>query len=157
MGVINLGLLVTKIKRKLENSGFIKNTDYATASAAGVVKVGEGLAITDAGVLSASGGSSGVTADLLFSGNIVNGTDVVRELAHPYTDYVALIFCCVVGVNELSGGILVCDAIQTGTYNSNNVSCGSLSDLRFDAEDATKFTVPGGTGTVTGVRIYGIK
>lgn len=67
MGVINLGLLVDKIKRKLENSGFIKNTDYASASAAGVVKVGTGLSITDAGVLSAS--SAGFTVDTIYSGS----------------------------------------------------------------------------------------
>lgn len=65
MGVINLGLLVDKIKRKLEGAGFIKSTDYASASAAGVVKVGTGLAISDAGVLSAAGGG-GFTFDTLY-------------------------------------------------------------------------------------------
>ena len=69
MGVINLGLLVDKIKRKLENAGFIKNTDYASASAAGVVKVGEGLAITDAGVLSAiAQGGGGVELTEVWNG-----------------------------------------------------------------------------------------
>ena len=69
MGVINLGLLVDKIKRKLESSGFIKNTDYASASAAGVVKVGEGLAITDAGVLSATAqGGGGVELTEVWDG-----------------------------------------------------------------------------------------
>lgn len=67
MGVINLGLLVDKIKKKLESAGFIKNTDYATASAAGVVKIGEGLSITDAGVLSTSGGS--LSAVTLYEGD----------------------------------------------------------------------------------------
>lgn len=40
MGVINLGILVSKIKGKLIESGFVRNTDYATASKGGVVKVG---------------------------------------------------------------------------------------------------------------------
>lgn len=69
MGVINLGLLVDKIKRKLENAGFIKNTDYASASAAGVVKVGDGLEITEAGVLSAiAQGGGGVEVTEIWDG-----------------------------------------------------------------------------------------
>lgn len=103
------------------------------------------------------GGGDGITVDLLFSGNITNGVATAHEFAHPYTDYKALIFCAGTGVNMVAGGILVCDAIQTGNLNSNTVNCGSLSALRFDSEDATKFTVPNGTGTVSGVRIYGIK
>ena len=67
MGVINLGLLVDKIKRKLEGAGFIKSTDYASASKAGVVKVGEGLSITEAGVLSAAGSGGSVAADVLYT------------------------------------------------------------------------------------------
>ena len=103
------------------------------------------------------GGGGGITVESLFSGDITNGVTTIHELAHPYTDYKALIFCYGSGVNMSSGGILVCDAIQTGNLNSNNVNCGSLSALRFDSEDATKFTVPNGTGKVVGVRIYGIK
>lgn len=104
------------------------------------------------------GGGGGLTIDLLFGPtNIPNGIATVRELAHPYTDYKALIFCYGIGVNMTVGGILVCDAIQTGNLNSNAVNCGTLSPLSFDAEDAKKFTVPNGTGTTSGVRIYGIK
>ena len=48
MGVINLGLLVEKIKRKLEGSGFVKNTDYATSTTGGVIKTSStyGTAVT---------------------------------------------------------------------------------------------------------------
>ena len=90
MGVINLGLLVEKIKRKLEDSGFIKSTDYASASAAGVVKVGDGLAITDAGVLSVSGGTGGFTADVLFTEGespVALAQNATVTLAHNYSDY----------------------------------------------------------------------
>ena len=103
------------------------------------------------------GGGGGITVESLFSGDITNGIATVHELAHPYTDYKALIFCYGSNVNMTVGGVLVCDAIQTGNLNLNNVNCGSLSGLRFNSEDATKFTVPNGTGKVSGVRIYGIK
>lgn len=73
MGVINLGLLVDKIAKKLEGAGFIKSTDYASASAAGVVKVGTGLSISDAGVLSAAGGGGGFTFDTLYEEPEQNG------------------------------------------------------------------------------------
>lgn len=53
MGVINLGILVEKIKRKLIGSGFVTGTDYATASTGGVVKVSGtyGAYVSGAGVL----------------------------------------------------------------------------------------------------------
>lgn len=38
MGVINLGALVEKLKKKLAASGFITSTDYASASTGGVIK-----------------------------------------------------------------------------------------------------------------------
>ena len=39
MGVINLGLLVEKIAKKLSAGGFIKESDYATSSKAGTVRM----------------------------------------------------------------------------------------------------------------------
>lgn len=38
MGLVNLSILVERIKKKLLNSGFITNTDYASSSAGGVIK-----------------------------------------------------------------------------------------------------------------------
>lgn len=38
MGVINLGALVEKLRKKLSGSGFVTNTDYATSSTGGVIK-----------------------------------------------------------------------------------------------------------------------
>ena len=50
MGVINLTILVNKIRKKL---------GFASATKAGLVKVGDGLDISESGVLSATGGSGG--------------------------------------------------------------------------------------------------
>ena len=66
----------TKVSELTNDSNFVKNTDYATDSTGGVVKVGDGLSITD-GVLSTSGGS--ITAlDIYPVGSIymsINSTD----------------------------------------------------------------------------------
>ena len=51
MGVINLGTLVEQIRKKLSGS-FIKSTDYASASKAGIVKIGNGVNVTSDGTIS---------------------------------------------------------------------------------------------------------
>ena len=56
MGVINLGILLKKLQTKLINSGFVKDTDYATAEKGGTIKVGAGLKIEN-GVLSVADAS----------------------------------------------------------------------------------------------------
>lgn len=53
MGVINLGTLVETIRKKLSGS-FIKATDYATTSKAGIVKIGSGVNVTSDGTISVS-------------------------------------------------------------------------------------------------------
>lgn len=110
MGVINLGALVEKLKKKLSGT-FITTTDYATTSKAGivkvgsnltmngtshkldvpiaaadtlgVVKVGSGLSIAD-GVLSASSG--GLTATELFKGSSnLNANQALTDKISNYT------------------------------------------------------------------------
>lgn len=58
----------TKTSDLTNDSNFVSNTDYATASTGGVVKVGGGLEITN-GVLSATGGG---TADAVEWDNVLN-------------------------------------------------------------------------------------
>lgn len=58
----------TKTSDITNDSGFLTNTNYATASTGGVVKVGSGLEITN-GVLSATGGG---TADAVEWDNVLN-------------------------------------------------------------------------------------
>ena len=79
MGVINLSILVEKIKRKLVQSGFVKNTDYATNDTAGVVKTSAayGTAISAGGAFYGSTRSavqyaSGNNATLICKGTLEN-------------------------------------------------------------------------------------
>ena len=57
MGVINLGILVEKIKRKLLQSGFVTNTDYASSDTAGVIKYNNTIGTT----VNVSGVLTGIT------------------------------------------------------------------------------------------------
>ena len=58
----------TKTSDLTNDSNFVSNTDYATAATGGVIKVGEGLEITN-GVLSATGGG---VADAVEWDNVLN-------------------------------------------------------------------------------------
>ena len=178
MGVINLGNLVSKLKNSLSGI-FVKKTDKATKSAFGIVKIGDnisvssgkisvpigttetpgvlqvgsGLSVTD-GVISAT--SSGTTFDELFNDTVIAGGSVEYTLSHAYTEYKVLFFCSVQGVNVSNGVPMPVASIQTGTYNSNGIGLASLSNIRFDPEDATKFSTPSGSGSLN-LRIYGLK
>ncbi len=71
--ITNRPTIPTKTSDLTNDSGFLTNTNYATASTGGVVKVGGGLEITN-GVLSATGGG---TADAVEWANVLNRpTDV---------------------------------------------------------------------------------
>lgn len=64
----NKPTIPTKTSELTNDSNFVSNTSYATASTGGVVKVGSGLLITN-GVLSATGGG---TADAVEWDNVLN-------------------------------------------------------------------------------------
>lgn len=106
MGLLNLSILVNRIKNHLQKDGYVKNTDYASSYTAGVVKVDSTYAteITSGGKLKAkeisseayseandsafiskatldnvlSGFSGGFTADVLFDGGD-NKPDAVQN------------------------------------------------------------------------------
>ena len=154
MGVINLGLLVDKIKRKLENAGFIKNTDYASASKAGVVKVGTGLNISDSGVLSATLQAAGLTVDVLWTGNVTNEyLDITSALAHPITDYKFLAISYNSGSNVQPGQLLYVPNMSTNTNNSNYLFYGS-SNCNIRLGEGT-VSIQG--STQNGLKLLGIK
>ena len=154
MGVINLGLLVEKIKRKLEDSGFIKNTDYASASAAGVVKVGSGLNISESGVLSAAAQAAGLTVDVLWTGNVSNDyLDITSALSHPITDYKFLAISFNSGSNVMPGQLLYVDNMSTATNNSNYLYYGT-NNCNIRLGDGT-VSIQG--STQNGLKLLGIK
>ena len=156
MGVINLGLLVDKIKRKLEGSGFIKNTDYASASKAGVVKIGAGIDVSENGTISANiPTSSGITCDELFTGTITKGT--AFTILHPYTDYVFLQIHIVSGSEGSYDSIVSVPGLATGSNNVNSIVIANTQNaLRVDPENPTSLLLTG-SGSITNAKVYGYK
>lgn len=95
MGVINLGALVEKLKKKLSGSGFITKTDYPSGDNAGVIKVDstyatevttggklKAKAITAASYSEANDGAfiSKETLDNLITAGALGGGGVTIEL-----------------------------------------------------------------------------
>ena len=154
MGVINLGLLVEKVMKKLEGAGFIKSTDYATASKAGVIKIGEGLNIDNTGKVSAS---AGMTMDVLWTGNVsATTTDIV--LAYPISDY--KIITAYQDHNSVTTGAPSDILIEAGmwldglTGNTINIGQKNVSIVTDGTKAAKVYT---GSSTVYNVSIVGIK
>lgn len=103
---------------------------------------------------SGGGGGGGVfTMEKIFDGNIVQGSSNVYELSTAYTEYKFLVATAPSAANPDFGKIMVVDDIANGT---NNLNPSGIVNFRFDAEDATKFTVPQGSGTKA-IKIYGFK
>lgn len=154
MGVINLGLLVDKIKRKLENSGFIKNTDYATASAAGVVKIGDNIDVDD-GVISVTfPAAGGFTVDELWSGNVTStSTDISSGMAHAYSDYKFLYFM-ISAANATAGDLIAVSGMVTGSAVANNIAIGNTPIIVKLVDSEFRINA---SSTVSGVKIYGLK
>lgn len=89
MGVINLSILIEKVRRKLLKSGFVTNTDYASNDVAGVIKTASsfGTTVNSSGVLtgisrSESNYMSGSNGLIISKGTLeaVISTLVQREL-----------------------------------------------------------------------------
>lgn len=186
MGVINLGILIKKIMGKIAGAGYVKNTDYATSSKGGTIKVDSTYAtdITSGGKLKAkeitaeayseandaafiskktldnvlaAQPSGGVTVTQLFSGSVVQGDSTWKTLSQAYTGFTFLLVNSVSGANSNSGELILVSNIQTSEYNTNKFGFGSSNiSLRFDSADATHFCAPSGSGAIP-LSIYGIK
>ena len=156
MGVINLGLLVEKIKKKLEGSGFIKNTDYATASAAGVVMIGDNIDVDD-GVISVTFPSAGgFTADAIWSGTLTNDfVDITESLTHPVSDYKFLAINRVNGVNVSASEMLYVPLMSSGTNNQNVINYDNNTPVTIRIGDGTVSIK--GSATTAGITLIGIK
>lgn len=157
MGVINLGLLVDKIKRKLEISGFIKKTDYATASAAGVVKIGDNIDVDD-GVISVTfpPATGGVTVDTLWSGSVSTTASSIKDsLTHPISDYKMIMLYRIQGGSSCEGGVVI--PVQTIGQNGVYYYFKNLAQEVLLIVTENDVTINSSSSTVSGVQLCGIK
>lgn len=114
---------VVKIGNNINVSNGKISVPAASDETAGVVKIGENLSIDESGALNASGG---ITVDVLWEGRVTNDyKNITSELAHPITDYAFLTGASVSGVNVNGGNLLLVSAMSTGTNNSNYIYVGS--------------------------------
>lgn len=104
------------------------------------------------------GGGGALVIEKIFTGTVVKGGSTAYELENPYTDYSILICTSVSGVNTECGNPMIVDTFSTGANNANatGMSSSGVTVIRLDAEDATKFYTPIGSGGVN-LSIYGIK
>lgn len=164
----------------VDASAVVKKTDYATASKAGVVKVGNNidvssgkisvpaasdetagvvkvganLSVDEDGFLNASAGSSGITVDELWSGNVSNDyVNITASLAHPLTDYKFLVVSRNDGYNVQPGQLLYVPNMASGTNNSNYLYFGS-NNINIRLGDGT---VSIGGSVTTNIKLLGIK
>ena len=181
MGVINLGALVEKLKKKLSGT-FIKTTDYATTSKAGivkvgsnltmnssthkldvpiaaadtlgVVKVGSGLSISD-GVLSASSG--GLTETELFKGTTNLTTD--QALSDKISNYKFLVCVFADEYNEHFSVFVPVSLVVLGTTKFSGCITNAVLMIFSFASGVTYDSVhkESTTGTSTLKAVYGYK
>lgn len=161
MGDINLLDRINRLSKKI--GGAIFPSDKASKSAFGIVKIGDNINVSSGkiSVPEATADSfgvvklvaSGVTCDKLFDDNIGQGSTTEKELSSAYTNYSFLVFVKTSGVNVEYGYPMIVDAISTG---ANNMNASGVGSIRFNSEDATKFYMPQGSGTIA-LKVYGIK
>ena len=159
-------------------STLVTKTDYATASKAGVVKVGNNISVASGkisvpaasdevagvvkvganltvdenGALNASAG--GITVHELWSGNITNDyLDITNALAHPITDYKFLCVSLNTGTNVWPSQFLYVPNMSTATNNSNYIFFGT-NNCNLRLGDGTVSIQ--GTG-FNGIKLLGIK
>ena len=154
MGVINLGLLIEKIKGKLESSGFIKNTDYASATKAGVVKIGNNVNVTSDGTISVTIPEAG-GADEIYSGDGSGTLEFNFPTGKSLSSYKYLVLCCKTSGSTVASGIAATSLISTEGftwcncwYNASNFAAYKLTPTGMVADSSS--------GGMTIRKVYGV-
>lgn len=157
--VSKLGLVKIGDNVNISSGGAI-SVPVGSAETAGVFKVGENLSVDENGALSASAGSAGLTADVLYDGNLTSAnssTPIV--LAHPVTDYKFILFIQHDSGNSVGSTIFYVPFLTFNTSSGNNTPYPTtFKAFRFpDENDKTKMTFPSISSTLSGIAIIGIK
>lgn len=142
---------VVKIGSNINVSSGKISVPAASDETAGVVKIGANLSIDESGALNASGG---ITVDELWTGNVTSDyKNITSELAHPITDYKFLVVSRSDGYNVQPGQLLYVPNMASDTNNSNYLYYGS-NNINIRLGEGTVSI--GGTVT-TNIKLLGIK
>ena len=147
---------VVKIGNNINVSNGKISVPAASDETAGVVKIGANLSVDESGALNASGG---ITVEELWSGNLTdNLLNITSALAHPLTDYKAIFINVIPSTTSCSGtGIIFVSTMPTATNNYSTVYYGIQNtahiDIRLDND--TVYIKAG--ASVQGVHIFGMK
>lgn len=166
MGVINLSILVEKLRKKLSGD-FVKKTDYATKTKAGLVKIGDGITLGSNGKISVES-SGGI--ELLIPGNYTEngetGSQYLRTATGKDLSQYKILLITMSGSSNGSCSTVICDfsADPTkacmGYYLNNN---GATSQIQYNLAKSSGSEVYDSIyisyGTTLGKwgNIYGIK
>lgn len=144
---------VVKIGSNINVSSGKISVPAASDETAGVVKVGANLSIDESGALNASSG--GITVEEIWSGNITT-TATDYELVKPYSDYTILFMQSLPSINATRGGDLIVVDLMTSTENGTNFMKAGGVDVEVKIVDDTHFNMKAGQ-SLNGVHIIGIK
>lgn len=147
---------VVKIGNNINVSSGKISVPAASDETAGVVKIGANLSVDESGALNASGG---ITVEEIWSGNLTDSwLDITSALAHPLTDYKAIFFNVIPSTTACSGtGIIFVSTMPTGTNNTTSVYYGIGSTNHIDVRLGDETVSIKAGATVQGVHIFGMK
>lgn len=185
MGVINLGILVKKIMSKISGAGYIKDTDYASSSKGGTIKVDSTYAteVTSGGKLKAkeiaaeayseandaafiskatldnvlAGYSGGSSEELYKTGESPVTQNNSITLSKSSADYNFLIV--VIKYGDIYATHVVCclpQNVEMRTAGADLAGTGQVYGWKYTA-NGTTLSVTGGSGSIQWYAVYGIK
>lgn len=130
------------------------DVEKASKSKFGVVKIGDGINVSN-GVISVAGSGGSVTIEEVWTGNITT-TATDYELTKAYTGYKILFLQSLPSVNTTRGSDLIVVDLMTTTENGTNYMKAGGVDVEVKIVDSTHFNMKAGQG-LNGVHIMGIK
>lgn len=165
MGVINLSILVEKLRKKLSGD-FVKKTDYATKTKFGVVKIGDGISVNGGKISVESSGGMELLIPGDYTESGVTGSQYLRTATGKDLSQYKILLITMSGSTNGSCSTVTCDFSSDptkacmGYYLNDN---GAASQIQYNLAKSSGSEVYDSIyisyGTTIGKwgNIYGIK
>lgn len=140
MGVVNLSIIIDRLKKAMSGD-FVKSTDYASKSKFGIVKIGDGISVSN-GKISANAGLT--KTDLWIPGDVpteAGSTSTVLTLLDDIDKYKFI----TIGITGADGKNLVnivldTDEVVIGSGDDSQIAFAVFNASGSDVTFAGKFT-----------------